>query len=349
MAIIRPSNKFVGSELNVTTSSTGYLKEGIRKAVFNKSTNQDGAYVYFLPAYKTDVNGDGVWYKRVHVRDNFGLNFKEKYFVPNQSEDPAYYFATNLRMLYPEDAKPVDSEMNGRKFKKYPACGRSTERVIYNVAFSSNLSAGAHVLDLPLRNGADSLQNWLDGRDISGNLRPPINDPDRCLPVFLKLKDNSINPWMIQVENSQPVQLPSQLADSDYLYNLDDIFLPKAKEEILSQLRDMYSAEMFDACMNGFPGLSRKPVQGARVAQPQVKTVPAPQYDDYDEIDVAPTKQAVQVVQVAPVINIPKASITAPVAAVNPPPAADIGMLPVNPMAAGRLSREEAQRFMSQE
>jgi hypothetical protein len=343
MAIIKPSNKFVGSELNVSSVSTGYIKEGIRKALFNKTTNQDGAYVYFLPAYKVDVNGDGVWYKRIHVRDNFGLNFKEKYYVANTSEDPAHYFANNLRMLYPEEAKPVDSEMNGRKFKKYPACGRSTERVVYNVAFANNLSAGAHVLDLPLRNGADILQNWLEGRDISGNMRPPINDPDRCLPVFLKLKDNSINPWMIQVETSQPVQLPPQLADSDYIYNLDDIFLTKSKEEVLSQLRDMYSAEMFDACMNGFPGLTRRPVQ---VAKSQAKALPIPQQDDYDEIDVTPVKP---VVQAAPVISIPKASITAPVAAVNPPPAADIGMLPANPMASGRLSREEAMRFMSQE
>lgn len=335
MAIIKPSLKFEGSELNLSSSATPYIKDGIRRAVFNKSTNQDGAYLYFLPAYKADNAGGGVWYKKISVRDNFGTNYKEKYYVANRAQDPAEYFANNFRILYPEDSKVGEVEVNGKKFKKYPAHGRATERVVYNVAFAQNLGTGAHILDLPLRNGADILMGWLEGRDLMGNARQPINDPDRCVPVFVKLKENTANPWMIQVENNQPVQLPDQLADSDYLYNLDDIFVMKSNEEILAKLREMYSADVFDDCMNGYGGLKKNVVQGASV---QPKPTPAPQ-----------PVQEIAKPAAALAVNIPKATISAPVAPVNPPPAADIGSLPQNPMATGRLSREEAMRFIAQE
>jgi len=160
MAIIRPSAKFEGSDLNLSASATPYIQEGVRKALFNKTNNAEGAYVYFLPAYKADTAGNGVWYKKMYIRDNFGTNFKEKYYVPNKANDPAEYFANNFRCLYPEEAKVTDTEVGGRKFKKYPNYGRTTERVMYNIAFAQNLSAGAHVLDLPLRNGAEILMNW---------------------------------------------------------------------------------------------------------------------------------------------------------------------------------------------
>jgi hypothetical protein len=48
-------------------------------------------------------------------------------------------------------------------------------------------------------------------------------------------------------------------------------------------------------------------------------------------------------------IDIPKVNISAPTTAINPPAAADLSSLPRNPMMAGMLSREEAQRFMAQE
>lgn len=340
MAVIKPSVKFEGSELNLNASATPYIKEGVRRAVFNKTTNQDGAYLYFLPAFRADSAGNGVWYKKFSVRDNFGTSYKEKYYVANRAQDPAEYFANNFRILYPEDAKVKDVESNGRKFKQYPACGRIADRVVYNVAFAQNLSAGAHVLDLPLRNGADILMAWQEGRDMMSNLRAPINDPERCVPVFVKLKDNSANPWMLQVESSNPVQLPEQLADSDYLYNLDDIFVLKSKEEIIAKLREMYSSDVFDDCMDGYPGLTKSAVQGGfpKPSQPQ-------------------PQKAVEVAKPAPapVIDIPKAVVSAPavvsipVAAINPPAPADISSLPPNPMAGGRLSREEALRFIAQD
>lgn len=353
MAIIKPSLKFEGSELNLTFSSTPYIKEGVRKAVFNKTTNPEGAYLFFLPAYRADSAGNGVWFKKISVRDNFGTNFKEKYYVPNRAADPAEYFANNFRVLYNEESKVTDQEVNGKKFKKYPSYGRVTDRVVYNVAFSENLATGAHVLDLPLRNGADILMNWLDSKDRSGRARLPINDPDRCLPVFVKLKENSANPWMIQVENDEPSQLPRELADSDYLYNLDDIFTIKTKDEIIAKLREMFSTEVFDNCMNGYPGLTKSNVSAPRK--------PA-NYDEHDDDDIPMHDEPVAKPQIPKVMNIPRAVIAqtptsstvpaaAPVAAVNVPvaaPAVNLAALPPNPMAAGRMSREEALRFINE-
>lgn len=350
MAIIKPSLKFEGSELNLTFSSTPYIKEGVRKAVFNKNTNPEGAYLFFLPAYRADSSGNGVWFKKISVRDNFGTNFKEKYHVANRAADPAEYFANNFRVLYNEESKVTDQEVNGKKFKKYPNYGRVTDRVMYNVAFSESLGTGAHVLDLPLRNGADILMNWLDSKDRSGRTRQPINDPDRCVPVFVKLKENSANPWMIQVENDEPSQLPRELADSDYLYNLDDIFTIKTKDEIIAKLREMYSVDVFDNCMNGYPGLTKTNVSTMR------RTPAADSFDDVDDIPMS--HQSVVQPQAPKVLNIPKAVIAqrepvTSVTAVNIPSSApvapvNLASLPPNPMAAGRMSREEALRFINE-
>jgi hypothetical protein len=356
MAIIKPSLKFEGSELNLTVSAAPYIQESVRRAVFNKTNNQEGAYLYFLPAYKADSSGNGIWYKKIAVRDNFGTNFKEKYYVASRSNDPAEYFANNFKILYPEEAKVTDTEVNGRKFKKYPNFGRVTERVVYNVAFAQSLSTGAHVLDLPLRNGADNLMNWLEGRDMTGNRRNPINDPDRCVPVFVKLKENSANPWMIQIENNSPVQLPEQLADSDYLYNLDEIFINKPKEEIIAKLREMYSADVFEDCMNGYPGLTKSNtasfnVTAKQVTQPAVELPPARPQMEIAKAVISSAPVAV------PAIEIPRAALTAPAVAVNVPlvanisdvPAAvDISSLPPNPMA-GKISRADALKFINQD
>jgi hypothetical protein len=341
MAIIKPSLKFEGSELNLGSSATPYIKDGVRRAIFSKTSNVEGAYLYFLPAYKADSSGNGIWYKRISVRDNFGTSYKEKYFIPNKLQDPAEYFANNLKILYPEESRVRDVDNNGKKFKQYPFCGRVTDRVVYNVAFAQNLSAGAHVLDLPLRNGADILMNWLGGKDLQGNPRNPINDPDRCVPVYIKLKEGSQNPWTVQVESSQAVKLPEQLADSDYLYDLDDVFVTKTKEDILAKLREMYSADIFDDCMNGYPGLLKPQGRGASFEQKA------------DNICLAPVQEApkIPVPAAVPVLDIPKASI-APVAvasvaipAVQP---VDLSSLPPNPMASRQMSREEALRFMNE-
>jgi hypothetical protein len=355
MPIILPSSSFEGSDLNLNYTPSSYIKDGVPKAVFTKAINKEGAYMLFLPAYKADRAGNGVWYKKIVVRDNFGTTYKEKYYVADRTSDPAEYFAANFRAMYPDQAKPVDSK-DGKPFKKYPFYGRLTERVLYNVAYAQALGDGPFLLDLPLRNGADSLMNWLETKDSFGRKREPVNHPDRCVPVFIQLRDSQ-NPWFIQPDGSQAIRLPDELADSSKLINLDEILVSKTKEEIISKLQDMYP-DLFDKCMEGYPGLltnavqpafvssrnvqapvQQAPVQQATLNQPPARSFTPPQDDlNYTRQGHIPTYSQPQ--QQAPV--------TAPAVPVNVPGVADISSLPANPMSAGaRMSREEALKFIN--
>jgi hypothetical protein len=254
MAFIKPSLKFDGAETGQVQNNTPYIHENMRKVLFNKNTNQNGVYLYFMPGYKADAFGNGVWYKAFEIRDNFGDKYKEKYYVPNRNNDPAEYFANNYKNLgYAQDEAGATVNVNGKTFKKYPNFGRVTKRQIFNVVYASNIAAGVHVLDIPSYNGASQIHDWLSKTDIAGNARPLINDPERALPVFVQLKDNSSNPWYLNVEASQPAVLPLELADN--MYNLDEALVIKSNDEIISKLRDMYSGDVFDHCMDGFPGL----------------------------------------------------------------------------------------------
>ena len=344
MAIIKASLKFEGAETGQTSNATPYIQENVRKMLFNKSNNQQGAYLYFLPAYKADAFGNGVWYKAFEIRDNFGDKYKEKYFVANREDDPADYFARNYKMLYNEDllAESGTVNNNGKQFKKYPNFGRVTKRQIFNVAYANNLGAGVHVLDIPSYNGASQLHEWQNGKDISGSPRGLITDPERALPVFVQLKDNSANPWYLNVEATQPVILPEALVDSDNLYNLDDILVIKPKEDIIAKLRDMYSSSVFEDCMNGYPGL-RGSVKVQGIERISGGT---PQH-----LQPKPAIQPATVVQKAQPAGVP-INTSLPVAR----PAAeaadafiDPSELPPNPMArmSGSISKEEAMSFLA--
>jgi hypothetical protein len=105
----------------------------------------------------------------------------------------------------------------------------------------------------------------------------------------------------------------------------------------------MFSADVFEDCMNGYPGFAQKPVQGFKAKAAALTR----DYDDDEVPDVAPARAAVPVPTAVPALNIPKATLTAPTAAFNAPPVADIGSLPPNPMS-GKMSREEALRFIQQ-
>jgi hypothetical protein len=168
--------------------------------------------------------------------------------------------------------------------------------------------------------------------------------------VFVKLKENSANPWMVQVEGNSPVQLPEQLADSDYLYNLDEIFVIKPKEEIIAKLREMYSADVFDDCMNGYPGLGKTSTASFNVSPKQITQ--QPQAEELPPIPARPKMEIAKAVTSAPApvaaVEIPRVSLTAPVAPVNAPAVADISSLPPNPMA-GKLSRADALKFINQD
>jgi len=96
----------------------------------------------------------------------------------------------------------------------------------------------------------------------------------------------------------------------------------------------MYSEDVFEDCMNGYPGFNRpKPQQTKQYSKTPIFEPSAP--------SVAPVPQA----SVVPVLDIPKVSLGNAAAPVNIPPVADISTLPANPML-GKMSREEALRFI---
>lgn len=252
MAIIRPSKKFIGSEIDLRDAGK-YIKSDVRQVTFSKRNNPNGAYLYFLPPYKADASGDGVWYKKISIRDNFGDKFKEKYLVIDN--DPVAHFERNLRALYPDIAATRDGvDEKGQSRKIYPLSGRIATRVVYNVAYLNDLEAGPHVLDLPAYNGASIIDAWLKEKDTRGRDRPLLCDPESCIPVFIKLRDGGGAPWQIEPSQGEAAVIPVELADSDNLYNLDQIFVIKTPEELIAKLREMFTNEVFTNCMEGYPG-----------------------------------------------------------------------------------------------
>lgn len=353
MPIIKPSLKFEGAETGTTQNSTPYLREDVRKVVFNKNNNQNGVYLYFLPPYRADSLGNGVWYKSIEIRDNFGDKYKEKYLVSSRDNDPAEYFARNFKLLYAEEAKPGTIVNNGKTFKKYPNHGRVTKRVLFNVAYANKLEAGPHILDLPLANGASQLFDWLSKTDIAGNPRPLVNNPEAAFPVFLQLKDSGTNPWQLNVEASQPAILPEAIATSDNLYNLDEILIIKPKEEVIAKLREMYPTHVFDDCMNGYPGI--KPAArvhgGFTPAAPAIPTAVAMGMSNTPTMSAQP---AVAKPVPAGSINLPVPggdSTNIPIKTTLPSmttTAVDPSDLPPNPMAAmSSMTREQAEKFLA--
>ena len=82
-----------------------------------------------------------------------------------------------------------------------------------------------------------------------------------AIPVFIKLGDG-MNPWQLTPNPAYRYEIPEAYGDSTKLYNLDEIFIEKSNEEIISDLRGMFSGPVFDSCMNGFAGLTRVVVPG---------------------------------------------------------------------------------------
>ena len=312
MAIIKPSKKFTGSEIDLRDAGK-YIRSDVRQVTFSKRNNPNGAYLYFLPPYKADAEGNGVWYRKVQIRDNFGDKFKEKYVCINN--DPVSHFERNLRVLYPDLAAIKEGvDERGQSRKIYPLCGRLANRVVYNVAYLNQLELGAHVLDLPAYNGASIIDNWLKEKDTRGRERPLLCDPASCIPVFIKLRDGGGAPWQIEPSAAEATVIPDALADSDNLYNLDDIFVTKTPQELIAKLRECYANDVFESCMEGYPGymtntelsapvqpkralsVATRPVQaagaiagvGASFAKTVVQEEVEKEYVE-DEIDMSPT------------------------------------------------------------
>jgi hypothetical protein len=332
MAIIKPSKKFIGSDMD-SGGAGKYIRSDIRQVLFNKNSNKDGAYLYFLPGYKADANGNGVWFKVINLRDNFGDGFKDKYVVIDN--DPVAHFERNFKLHFPDAAEVIETEENGRKQKKYPFYGRVTRRVLFNVAYTQELEKGAHILDLPAYNGANILMKWLEGKDNRGRERPCLNDPDRAIPVFVKLNEGTNGaPWEISPDPTDPAQLPKELCDTDYIYNLDDVHVQKTPNELIAKLKSMFTLDQFEVCMAGYPGYGG--VGGVTAAS------------THNPIASASTTEAsiVKTSKPAPSLkNIPKVSTKKSEDAVD-----DIDMSPVevsnaaNPM--GGVSKEEAAAFL---
>lgn len=258
MAVINPTRTFEGSSLE-DKSGFGYIRQDVRQLTFGEKSNPEGLYIFFLPAYKVDSVGNGVWFKKVAVRDNFGTSVKRKYYVKNDNEDPATYFERQFKGYWPDDAKAVPAtNARGQQIKNYQAYGRITNRVIFNVANYNELQKGSpvdktlFVLDLPAYNGADLLMKWMQSPGLTGGLNPLVNDPEKAVPVHVKLNIGSGSaPWQINPNAASTFKLPDVYADSVNLYNLDDIYVEKTDEEIISDLRSFYTSEIFDKCMAG--------------------------------------------------------------------------------------------------
>jgi hypothetical protein len=342
MPVIPSSRSFEGSDMSQDGSGK-YILPTIPQVIINTKENKDGIYLFFMPSYKRDSLGNGVWYKQFTIRQNFGTSFKEKYFVPNLNEDPAEYFAKRYKMLFPEEAKIKEEEKSGSKFKVYPAYGNVTKRCVFNVLKCTDPNSGVHVLDLPVFNGASQIDDYhkkpgFDGRPV--NL---INDHTSCTPVFIKCKSGGGNPWSIQPDSGKATPLPEQLCSSEYLINLDNIFVEKPKEDIIEKLRSFFAPQIFDRCMEGYEGLRHSVSVGfnptaevAHTASPVAAPAPV----------VAPSVFAFNTS-----LNLPKAPTTAAAPATPDLPAVptvETGHV-ANPMATGSpapVNKQQALAFL---
>ena len=259
MPIVAPARDFAGSEME-TGSGFKYIRPEVPQVLISEKENPNGIHLFFLPGYKDG----GVWFKQFQVRQNFGTQFREKYVMPNPADDPASYFESKFKMFWPEEAKPKEVERSGKNFKDYPPYGNVSKRVVYNVLKAKNPEEGAHVLDLPLFNGASQIAAYHDAPSFKGEITPLISDPTRCALVYIKCKSAGAkgNPWSIKIDLSEAVALPENLCSSEYLNNLDEIFVPKGKNEIIAKLREFFPQDVFDRCMHGYPGLVTGAVQG---------------------------------------------------------------------------------------
>ena len=313
MAIIKPSRNFAGSEID-SGAFSNYFKPDIRRARFSvKNDNKDGAHLYFLPPYKADHTGSGVWYRVINVRRNFGPS-NSQYFIPNLDTDPAAHFEKNFKRFFPEEAKQKTTlTESGKTRKVYPPYGRVARRVLYNVLFANNVAGKGHVLDLPSYNGADTIDKYHSSKNVDGSERALICDPERCAAVFVQMTD-SANPWKIIPDPSQVVALPPEYQDAalGYFYNLDEVTEGREAEAIIADLRNFFPSDIFDACMQGYHGFaSSAPVQGFSTAPSRVNPVMAPAIAPAITPTVTPALAGFSSPAVAPAPTLPSTVVSA--------------------------------------
>ncbi len=250
MAVLTPTRQFEGSDLS-TNIFGKIIKEGVRVVNFREDKNREGNFFFILPPYKLDANGGTVSWKVIQVRDNFGIDIKETFAVGRNC--PVAYFSGKVKIDYPEFAKVVQTQVNNKQVKRYPPFGRVANKVLFNVAYMSQMQLGAHVLVLPQFGGGEHIEAWNRRRMPDGSEAPLLNDPASAIPVFIQLKRDAVGqPWTVTPEASKRYALPTELTDSDYLYNLDEVVHYLSVEELIEKLRNCVPADIFNRCMSGY-------------------------------------------------------------------------------------------------
>ena len=305
MAIIRASRTFEGGELSQRTST--YIKQGTR--LVNFKDKSDGVFLFLLGAYKQDNAGNGVWYRPLKIRDNFGMGmYKEKFAV--QPNCPIEYFASKVQTFAPEMSKSRETvDDTGRKRWIYPAWGRTAWRVLYNAAIFNDFGSGVHVLDLPMSGGGSVIDAFVKDKDADGNLNPDLTDYENAIPVNIKLDLKAVGqPWKITINQAKKYKLPIELADTEYLYNLEDIVSYPDKDELIEKLKSIVPTDVFEKGMDGYSGGDRVVVS---MNVPAVKT-PAPNQNsvskEEDDVPMTFENPIPKANRVAPTVSIPKAN-----------------------------------------
>lgn len=306
MAIITPSRNFAGSELN-NESNSNILKPEL-PAINFRDYQKDGVYLFILPSYKVDATGSGVWYKVITLRDNFGIETKERFV--ELADGPIAYFSNQVRNKFPEYGKWQSVERDGQKRNVYPSFGRTTKRTLFNVALAAELHKGAHVIEVPNYGCANIIDEYHKRPGFDGKLPGLICDHTQAKPVFFHLrKDAKGMPWVVSVDTSQSCRLPDELADSDYLHDLDDACIVPDKALLIEKLRLITPGNIFDACMAGYPGLTVA-VRGGAMAEEseQVENaVPSFKAPVFNAPAAAPVVSTAAVAPAAASMTIPKA------------------------------------------
>lgn len=313
MAIIRASRTFEGGDL--TQRSSTYIKSGTRIVDFKNKEN--GVYLYILGGYKTDSAGAGVWYRPLKIRDNFGMGlYKEKFAV--QPNCPVEYFASKVQTFAPQMAKSEQVKDDAGKTRwVYPAWGRTAWRVLYNAAIHNEFGSGVHVLDLPQSGGASVIDEYTRGKQEDNTPNPELTDYEKAIVVNIKLDlKASGQPWKIQINPGRTLRLPVELADTEYLYNLDEVINYPSKDQLIEKLKSIVPSDIFRKGMDGYsdgPTTVSMSIPATHAASPEVAE---PLVSSETELEVnpmmaLPKAPSIPKATIAPTMSIPKANAKA--------------------------------------
>ena len=252
MAILKPSATFQGSD--GSRNSYSLFKKGIKVIDVAKYIKQPtGTYVFILPPYKLDAEGNGVWHYRYDVRRNFGLEQKESFFETTDS--PIRYFSIQAWKKYPDLCRRPSIMKDGKEIKQYPEWGNTQSRTAFNSIYSKKpmIDEGIHALDIPDWKCADNIFQYHNDKTADGETRDLICDPEKgFLPVFLKLDGFT---WTVTIDSKKTYKISESFMDSNNMYQLDDIFVKKSNEELLEKLSRIVHPDMFKDCMEGYTGV----------------------------------------------------------------------------------------------